>query len=272
MSKLRNIRIALALLFLVATLIFFTVGRSAGPLPALAEKAQVIPSALASCMGAFLFWLGITFLFGRVYCSTVCPVGTISDLAMKIRRAFPRLRKPFSFKPTVRQRYDILIAYIICLIFGLFAVPYILEPWNLIRDLASLWNPGAVATTWLTLGVGLIGGMISGAVGILAVLIWGFLSGRDLCNVVCPVGTAMSLLHNHTLFHIEIDPDKCISCMKCEDICRSSCVKVVSRHVDNSRCVRCFDCLAVCPNNAIRMQINRNRAATPLLRKKSTTV
>ena len=83
------------------------------------------------------------------------------------------------------------------------------------------------------------------------------------CEAQCPVG-AISMGDGK----FEIDPDKCISCGHCEDICRSQCIKTVSRYVDTSRCVRCFDCVAECPTGAIRFQINRNRRpATPLLRK-----
>ena len=64
-----------------------------------------------------------------------------------------------------------------------------------------------------------------------------------------------------------IDPDKCISCGRCEERCRAQCVKVVSRYVDASRCVMCFDCVADCPTGAIRYQRNRNRPATPLVRR-----
>ena len=135
------------------------------------------------------------------------------------------------------------------------------------RNIFGAFNPTAAQTAWLTLGVGMTSGIAAGIVSALLLIVCAVLTGRGFCTDVCPIGTVLGSIHDYTLFHIEIDPDKCVNCMKCEEVCRSQCVKVVGRHVDNSRCVRCFDCLDVCPNDAIRFQKNRNRRATPLVRK-----
>ena len=237
------------------------------------ESTQVIPSSIALCMGALLFWLCATFFMGRIYCSTVCPIGTLSDIFMHLRREtgklFPRrLRRSFRWKESKPWRYHIMAAYYICLVIGIMAVPFLLEPWNIMRNAASFIDEGTVASTWTQLGVGLLLGVgISGVVTLGVVAVWGFLSGRDFCNIICPLGQSMALIDRFALLHIEFDPDRCISCMKCEEVCRSSCIKVTERRVDNSRCVKCLDCVCKCPTGAIRLQANRNRAATPLAMK-----
>ena len=236
---------------------------------AISEQAQVIPSAISLCMGALLTWLCATFFMGRIYCSTVCPIGTFSDLFMRLRRElgklFPKkIRTGFRFKEAVRWRYHIMVLYLICLVVGILVVPFVIEPWNIVRNVASCFDPEAVATTWSTLGAGMLVGIIAGGVLIIAVAVWGFIGGRDYCNKICPIGQIMAVIDHFALLHIEFDPDKCISCMRCEDICRSSCIKVTERRVDNSRCVKCLDCVCKCPANAIRLQSNRNRASTPL--------
>lgn len=233
---------------------------------------QVIPSSVALCMGALLFWLCVTFFVGRLYCSTVCPIGTFSDLFMRLRREvgklFPRrFGLQFRFKKASRWRYQIMAIYFICLVIGIMAVPFVVEPWNIVRNAASIFDPDAVAGTWSVLGAGLLVGIVAGFVMLLLVAVWGFVCGRDYCNTVCPLGQAYALIDHFALLHIEFDPDKCISCMRCEEVCRSSCIKVSERLVDNSRCVRCFDCIAKCPTGAIRLQSTRNRAATPMLEK-----
>lgn len=257
-------------MFLAATVAFFlTKGHIHAELEP-TEESQLIPSALAFGMGALLFWLCATFFMGRIYCSTVCPLGTLSDVAMRTRREigkmFPRYGKIFRYKKEKTWRYHILALYIICLILGgvLLAAAYFIEPWNVMRNFAALYSPGSVAFTWAALGIGVGWGIASGIVVLLAVLTWGFFSGRDYCNTVCPIGTGLGVVSRYSLLHIEIDPDKCISCMKCQDGCRSSCIKVSERIVDNSRCVKCFDCTAVCPTGAIRLQSGRNKPATPM--------
>ena len=235
------------------------------------ERSQLIPSSVALCMGALLFWLCATFFMGRIYCSTVCPLGTLSDIFMRLHREvgklFPaKLRLQFRWKNASRFRYHIMTVYFICLIIGIMAVPFLMEPWNILRNAASIGDEEIVAGTWIQLGVGMLLGVgLTGVITLIVVAIWGFVAGRDYCNVICPVGQAMGAIDRFTLLHIEFDPDRCISCMQCEDVCRSSCIKVTERRVDNSRCVKCLDCICKCPVNALRFQAGRNRAATPMM-------
>ena len=267
----------LAVLFLAASIAFLFASGSLHTSTSFAPKAQIVPSALAVTMGALLFWLGVTLFFGRFYCSTVCPVGTVADLSMRLRRVLgrriPSLAAPFRYKHGKRWRYHILVLYLLCLLFGIAAiplaeaVPYIIEPWNIVNNVSAIARPDNIALTWQTLGVGAGLGFALGLAMLLVVVVWAFFAGRDFCNIVCPIGSVLGYIDKYSLMHIEIDPDRCISCMKCEEVCRSSCVKVVSRYVDNTRCVRCLDCIAVCPVAAIRLQSNRNRPATPLMRR-----
>lgn len=264
----RPIRITLAIIFLAASLAYLLLGVHVIPVSAFAYKSQIIPSAIASTIGATAFWLIVSFLFGRIYCATVCPVGTLQDLAIWLRRAFCRTRRPFRFEAPYRARYDILIVYLICLLLGIMGVCFVIEPWNIMRNITSLIRPANLADTWATLSFGASVGMVAGAVSLIALLVWAWAEGRAFCTKVCPIGTALGCMQHQNMMHIEIDPDKCISCMKCEDLCPSKCIKIVSRYVDNSRCVRCFDCTHVCPTDAIRYQKNRNRRfSTPLLRR-----
>ena len=279
MKVVRIVRMVIAAVFLAATVAYFLTGNIARDSVAVVrahdnlawtEQAQVIPSSIALCMGALLFWLCATFFMGRIYCSTVCPIGTLSDLFMRLRcelgRLFPRrLRLRFRWKEANRGRYHFMVFYYVCLVIGIMAVPFAMEPWNIVRDASALFDPAAVASTWSVLGAGLVVGFVVGAVMLAVVAVWGFLSGRDFCNVVCPIGQSMALLDRFALLHIEFDPDRCISCLRCEEVCRSSCIKVTERRVDNSRCVKCLDCVADCPVSAIRLQAGRNRAATPLV-------
>lgn len=261
-------RVFLATIFFVASVAFLVVESGLHPMARVAPVLQILPSALSATIGVTVFWLLITFIFGRIYCSTVCPVGSLQDGALYLRRRIPKFNRPFRYSHPKRWRYDLLLAYLLCLLLGVSVVCFILEPWNIMRNIFSAVNPSAVEQTWATLAFGAAGGMLAGAVSLLALLLLGFFRGREFCNTICPIGTALGVVGERALWHIEIDPDKCTGCLKCEDRCPSQCIKVVSRYVDNSRCVRCFDCIDLCKEDAIRFQFNRNRPATPLLRKK----
>lgn len=274
MNGLRTLRLILAAIFLAAAIGCLFVPGSPLPQNGLAWRVQIVPTALGTTLGATLFWFAMSFFAGRVYCSTVCPVGSLIDLATWLRRKTSGKAVNFSYRSPRHSIWDgrsvpnqILILYLLSLIFGILVVGFVIEPWNILRNLASAINPATTASTWQKLGISSAIGIISGVIMIFGILIWGFFGGRRYCNTICPIGTVLGKTGAIQIYHIEIDPDRCINCMKCEDICSSECVKVVGRYVDNSRCVRCFDCLSVCPNDAIRIQANHNRPANPLLRR-----
>ncbi len=272
MKNLRLIRIILSLIFLICAVAYLLISPAFRTFTQVAEKTQIILSALSTTMGVTIVWVILTLLLGRVYCSTVCPIGTLQDLVIWLRRKAGGRRHPlrYSYRSAGKMRYQVLIIYIGCLIIGVMAIPYWLSPWNMMRNICCIANPTAVQTTWLTLGMGVTAGMAAGVVSAGLIIACALFTGRGYCTDICPIGTALGLIDNFALYHIEIDPETCVNCMKCEEVCKSQCVKVVGRYVDNSRCVRCFDCMSVCPNNAIRMQINRNRPRNPLLQKSTT--
>lgn len=274
MNGLRTLRLILAAIFLTAAIGCLFIPGGFMPADGLAWRVQIVPTALGATLGATLFWIVVSFLAGRVYCSTVCPVGSLIDLVILLRRKISKKPLCFSYRRRRFSRWDaraipnqILVLYLLSLVFGILVVGYVIEPWNMMRNLASAVNPAATASTWRTLGISSAVGVAAGVLTVGGVLVWGFFRGRRFCNAVCPIGTVLGATESMQLFHLEIDPDKCINCMKCEDVCPAECIKVVGRYVDNGRCVRCFDCIAVCPNDAIRLQANRNRPANPLLRR-----
>lgn len=233
----------------------------------IAEKTQIILSALSVTLGATLVWLLITFLLGRVYCSTVCPIGSITDFCSRVgRRLAPR--GGYSWKKPSRIGLFILPGYVLSLVLGLMAVPFLLGPWNIMRNAASLVNPEAIRDTWINFGFGASAGIIAGAVSLVILVVWSAVSGRDFCTTICPVGTALGLVASRSLMHIEIDHDKCNCCGKCEQACPAHCINTLGRSVDNARCLRCFDCLAACDRDAIRYQLSRNVPLTPLFRRR----
>ncbi|MCH5230423.1 MAG: 4Fe-4S binding protein [Muribaculaceae bacterium] len=265
MKELRIIRISLAVLFFLGSAAYLAIGFSVRHALKFVELFQIIPSAITFSLGSIIVWFVITLFIGRFYCATVCPVGTLQDIMSKGRKLIKPLNKPFSYRPGSKMRYYILGAYIFCIIAGVAAVPFWIEPWSIFRNICGDIHPSAEKFEWIRAGVGVASGIVAGVVSFILLLVVALLTGRGFCTDICPVGTALGCLSTYTLYHIEIDPDKCINCMRCEDICPSQCIKVSTRHVDNSRCIRCLDCCHVCPNDAIRLQANRNKRINPLM-------
>lgn len=258
----------LSLLFFASAVAYLALGTNTHPIAHYARDAQIIPSIISHTFGITLFWLVVTFFFGRIYCSSVCPIGILQDIFISLHRRIPLFGKRlFRWHMPFRFRTEIVVLYIACLIAGIVVVPLLIEPWYIMTHIISVIIPSAEQTNFPYLALGSISGFVTGIVSFVVLAIWSMLRGREFCNTVCPIGISMGSIHSRTFMHIEINPDKCSSCMKCEEVCKASCIKVVGRYVDNSRCIRCFNCIDICRDHAIKYQINNNRAATPMLKR-----
>lgn len=252
----------------MASLAYLFIGPQVNPMAVAAPKSQIILSQISVTIGATLVWLLVSFLFGRIYCSTVCPVGTVTDIFARLGRKMPRKVKAYSYRRSRSWGRHVLLVYILCLLLGVMAVPFAIEPWNIMRNIAAAVHPDVIQATWIRFGLGFGTGVVSGIAGIVLIIIWSVCRGRDYCTDFCPIGIGLGAIDDRTLMHIEIDPSLCTSCGRCEDACSAHCIRVSERYVDNSRCLRCFDCLAKCDNDAIRYQANRNFRITPMMRKR----
>lgn len=281
MRRLRIFRVALATIFFMAAALlalFPLWSRGNNAMLNAVAQAQIQPSALflrsslSVTAGVTLFWLALSFLFGRVYCSTLCPIGTLCDISAWAGRKARHKERSYRFTEPKNVRFSLLWIYLGTLVLGQLAFPFLVEPWNIWRNIFSTVNPGTVKDTWVALGVPAAVGMTAGVISLIFIVLFSLRTGRGFCTAICPIGTALGVVSSFSPTQIAIDPDRCISCMKCEEVCPSGCVKVVSRYVDNSRCVRCLDCLDVCPAKAIGFTSNRNRPASPLFMKQRKNI
>lgn len=281
MKKLRNLRIALSLVLLAASIaLLLGVGlpegldsmppsneRQAQGFLGWAMRLQVIPSALGVTIGATLFWLLSSFFIGRAYCA-ICPLGAFLDLPRWLRLRLGRAR-PFRYQQRKPVAVSVFLIYLATLTLGQLGWVFLTEPWNIMRNMVSVADTGAIGPSWLAIGASSLFGVAAGVVSLIGLLAWGWFSGREFCASICPVGTGLGLADGFSAVKLQIDPDRCISCMKCEDRCPTQCIKVAARMVDDTRCVRCLECLPECPADALIFAGNRKRPATPMLRKGS---
>ena len=93
---LKKIRVAISLFFFLAiTFLFIDFGNSFSPATINGVLYfQFVPSIIkflnlfSFAAAGFIFVLLLTFLFGRVYCSTFCPLGTLQDIVSFFSRKF----------------------------------------------------------------------------------------------------------------------------------------------------------------------------------------
>ena len=84
---LRNARIVCAtLVFIIVTCGFLKMS-GGNPLSQALLKIQFTPALISMMTGtfaAFAFLIVITLLFGRVYCSFICPLGIFQDIIARV--------------------------------------------------------------------------------------------------------------------------------------------------------------------------------------------
>ena len=232
-------------------------------------RIQFVPAVLTLSLGTVAVWLVITLLFGRVYCSCVCPLGIAQDLFSHFGAKLRRQPK-FQYAPAnSRTRYIILILYIASLAVGFHLFFTLLSPYalfgrcmtlvvhplavfinnNILLKFSGLDFFGAVVPVEHAV-YGLLSSILALALAV-AILAIAWFKGRWYCNTICPVGTFLGILSQRSWKRIGIDADKCVKCGACSRLCKSACLNIREGQVDNSRCVKCFNCLYVCPKGAI---------------------
>ena len=229
------------------------------------EHLQVMAVAGASAIVLLAFWIAFTLMFGRIYCSVICPIGIVMDIAARAVRSGrkPLVKKPYHYIPPANQlRYLWLCVVAATFVFGCVSLATLTDPATAYSTIVS--NAKAAATGH-TLVVGTLSGVAVAVATMAVVGLASALTGRSLCNVFCPLGSVLSIASRHSYYGIDINTDKCVGCNRCVDACKSHCINPQDHTVDSSRCVVCFDCLDACRNSAIAYTGARHRLSTPLM-------
>ena len=242
---LKKLRITLAILMILAvTFLLIGVGYGIDPWLGWAAKIQFLPALLALNFLVLAALIVITLLFGRIYCSVVCPLGIMQDLYSWLGGKVKKNR--FSYvKEHKWLRYTVLVIFVVCLIIGFAPVITLLEPYG---------NFGRIVTSFYlrNITVSIIAWVVMLVLGVLA-----FLYGRAYCNAICPVGTLLSLFSRFSVFRVQFNEEKCKHCGLCEKNCKSRAIDAKAGKVDYSRCVVCGDCLSQCQFDALQYTAKR---------------
>lgn len=194
----------------------------------------------------FLILLGV--LLGRFICGFLCPFGWFQDLLHKIPG------KKFSTKKLRPLRY---IKYAVLLIMVLI-LPAV------ITNSAGMGNPffckylcpqgvleGAIPLALADSGIrSALGSLFAWkSVVLITVIVLSILFYRPFCKWICPLGAFYSLFNRVSLFQMQVDESKCISCGKCQKACKMD--VDVTQSPNHPECIRCGACIHACPTQAV---------------------
>lgn len=264
---LRKIRTILAaVVFVLITLLFLDFTGTLHCWLGWLAKIQFLPAVMALNVIVVVALIVLTLIFGRIYCSVICPLGIFQDLLARLRRK----KNKYSYSEEKKWlRYPVLAVFVLAGVTGIGSLFQLLAPYSAYGRIATMifqpiWkacnNLLAMAAermdsyafysidTWMrSLPVLLI------AVATLVVLfILAWRGGRTYCNTICPVGTILSFFARFSWLKIRFDVDKCKNCSLCSKNCKAACIDFKTHTVDYSRCVACGNCIDSCKFGALK--------------------
>lgn len=267
---LRKIRIVCAVVFftLITALLLDFSGTLHAWLGWMA-RVQFLPALLAMNVGVVAGLLLLTLVFGRVYCSVICPLGVMQDIFGHLGRTGKKKKYRYSYSPALSWlRWGVLVLFVAAMIMGVGAFVAIFAPYSAYgRIVQNLLQPIYIGVNnifaYLAERVGSyafyerevwVRSVPTFVVAVMTLVVLGILAwrnGRTYCNTVCPVGTVLGWVSRFSWLKIHIDTDRCNGCGLCARSCKAACIDPKAHNVDYSRCVTCGDCIGACHQDAI---------------------
>ena len=274
---LKTIRHSLALLsFTLITLLFLDFTGTLHIWLGWMAKIQLLPAVLSINMGVIICLALLTLLFGRLYCSIICPLGLFQDMVAKIGRR--NKKAPYAYAPAKSWlRYSILSLLIVSIALGISSIVSLLDPYAAFgRIVSNLWLPvwqwgnnllaliaervNSYAFYTTDVWIKSLPTFIVAIATFVMVAILAWRNGRTWCNTICPVGTLLGFLSQYSFCKIRIDAQKCNQCTTCERNCKASCIDSKKFKVDHSRCVACMNCIGKSNCGAISYTCKYNKS------------
>ena len=195
-----------------------------------------------------LIGVGILSVFylligGRAFCSWVCPINMITDLAAMFRRILDidRVQKR---QPASRNiRYWVLaLSLIISAVMGVTAFEFI-SPISMVHR-------------------GIIFGLGFGWAAMLIIFLFDlFVLKNGWCGHICPLGGFYSIMGKFSLIRVHHSEENCTLCMKCKTVCpEHQVLHMIGKEsipVLSGECTNCARCIEVCDDDALGFSIKK---------------
>lgn len=180
-------------------------------------KVQFLPAVLALNLGVVVALILVTWLFGRVYCSVICPLGVMQDIVSWLSGRRKKKRYRFFYSPAISWlRYTMLALLVIALIAGVGSFVALLDSYGAYGRIAQnlfapLWGWGNNLLAYMAermdsyafyekeVWIKSLPTFIVAAVTFVAVVILAWRNGRTYCNTICPVGTVLGFISRFSL-------------------------------------------------------------------------
>ena len=263
---LRKIRTILAAVFFVLiTLLFLDFTGTLHHWLGWMAKIQFLPAVMALNVVVIVALVALTLVFGRIYCSVICPLGVFQDLLARFRRK----KNKYSYSTEVKWlRYPVLVVFVLAAAAGVGSLFQLLAPYSAYGRIATMifqpvWLAGnnllayfaeqADSYAFYSVEVWMksMPVLLIAAVTLVVLFVLAWRGGRTYCNTICPVGTVLSFFARFSWLKIRFDEGKCKNCSLCSKNCKAACIDYKTHSVDYSRCVACGNCIDSCRFGAL---------------------
>lgn len=175
---------------------------------------------LAGTLFLLLLGIGVTVIFGRIWCGWLCPQTVIPELAAWIADRLPGRRR-------LRSAGGVLLPLTALVSFSLLL--YFLPPEEAFRALFR----SKIVTGFFLVQWGVLYAMLGPI-------------GPRFCRTVCPYSMLQNGLFDEETLVIEFDRERAGTCMRC-DLCRYVCpVKIDIKEGLTRECIACAECIDAC--------------------------
>lgn len=193
-----------------------------------------------------LILLGV--LLGRFICGFLCPFGWFQELVHKLPTKKLSTRR---LRPLTYLKYAVLLVMVVLLPALAVNEVGMGDPFFCKYLCPQGVLEGAIPLSLTNAGIrAALGTLFTRKLSILlAVAVLSVVFYRPFCKWLCPLGAFYALLNKVSLFQMQVDPNKCISCGKCAKACQMD--VDVTKTPNHTECIRCGMCVRACPTHAV---------------------
>ena len=192
-------------------------------------------------IGAVIITIFYAVIGGRAFCSWVCPINPITDLANYLRRKL-QMQQVAKKVPAIRSiRYWVLgLSLILSYLLGVGAFEFI--------------SPISMVHRGIIFGLG-----FAWAAALSIFLFDLFVLKNGWCGHICPLGAFYSLIGKFRIIKVEHNHENCTNCRNCINVCpENQVLHMINKEsvaVTSGECTNCARCIEVCNDDALNFSI-----------------
>ena len=201
-------------------------------------KEGIIHNAHPAGLFIFLAIILVSLVFGKAFCSWMCPIGTLSEYLGKFgEKLFGKIKLPKFLDYPLRSLKYLLLGFFVYSIFFLMTdtalKAFLDSPYNQVADIKMYYFFADISRTALI---------------VLSILFIGSVFIRNFwCRYLCPYGALLGITGLLSPHKIQRDLKSCIDCEKCAIACPSFIKVDKVNTVWSDECSSCFSCVDACP-------------------------